>query len=222
MTSNRFGSLSGYREYPQDEMRLRAADFAAEMRKRRSVRAFSKKKVPMEVIEDCLRVAGSAPSGANRQPWHFVVVKDQEIKRTIRQEAEKVEREFYRNRAGADLLDALIPLGTDEQKPFLEDAPYLITIFARSYGIMPDGRTVKHYYVNESVGIATGMLITAIHHAGLVCLPYTPSPMYFLNMLLKRPENERPFLILVTGYPAEGVLVPEIRKRTLHEITTFL
>ncbi len=222
MTSNRFGSLSGYREYSQNEMRQRAADFAAEMRKRRSVRAFSRKEVPMEIIEDCLRVAGSAPSGANRQPWHFVVVKDPEIKRRIRQEAEKVEHEFYHKRAGKDFLDALAPLGTGEQKPFIEDAPYLIVIFAQSHRIVPERGKVKHYYVNESVGIAAGMLITAIHHTGLACLPYTPSPMEFLNAVLKRPKNERPFLVLVTGYPAEGALVPKIRKKPLHEIATFL
>jgi nitroreductase len=174
------------------------------------------------VIEDCLLVAGSAPSGANLQPWHFVVVSDAAIKRRIREAAENEEHEFYHRRAPQEWLDALAPLGTDEHKPYLETAPYLIVIFAQSYGLLPDGRKVKNYYVTESVGIATGMLITALHHAGLVSLTHTPSPMGFLNEILGRPSHEKPYLILVTGYPAADAVVPEIGKKPLAEIATFV
>jgi nitroreductase len=169
-----------------------------------------------------LLAAGTAPSGANLQPWHFVVVSDSAIKHRIRVEAEKEEHEFYTSRAPQEWLDALAPLGTDENKPFLETAPYLIVIFAQSYGVLADGRRVKNYYVQESVGIATGMLITAIHNAGLVSLTHTPSPMGFLNEILGRPANEKPFLILVVGYPAEDAVVPDIGKKSLEEIATFL
>ncbi len=217
-----FVLLSQYREYPADEMKQRAADFYAEMRRRRSVRDFSDRPVPREVIEECLRAAGTAPSGANMQPWHFVVVSDPVIKRRIREAAEAVEEAFYRRRASKEWLDALAPLRTDARKPFLEVAPYLIVVFAQSYGVAPDGHKIKHYYVSESVGIATGMLITALHHAGLATLTYTPSPMRFLQEILDRPSNERPFLILVTGYPAEGAQVPIISKKPLGEIATFV
>jgi nitroreductase len=214
--------LTGYREYPPAEMLERSAAFLAELRRRRTVRQFSDRPVPRAVIENCLAAAGTAPSGANLQPWHFVVVSDPELKRRLRIAAEVEEHEFYTHRAPPEWLDALAPLGTDEHKPFLETAPYLIVIFAQRYGLLPDGRTVKHYYAQESVGIATGMLITALHHAGLATLTHTPSPMNFLNALLGRPENERPFLILVVGYPADGAVVPEIGKKPLEEITTFL
>ena len=166
--------------------------------------------------------AGSAPSGANLQPWRFVVISDAAIKHEIRTEAEKEEQEFYTSRAPQEWLDALAPLGTDASKTFLEIAPYLIAIFAESYGQLSDGRKVKHYYVTESVGIATGMLITALHHSGLATLTHTPSPMNFLNRILNRPENERPFLLLVVGYPAEDCVVPEITKKTIDEIATFI
>ncbi len=218
----KFIPLRSYREYSVDEMKQRAADFRAEMQQRRTVRTFSNRSVPREVIEECLRAAGTAPNGANMQPWHFVVVSDPEIKRQIRLEAEKEEYDFYTRRAPQEWLEALAPLGTDWPKPFLEDAPYLIVIFGLSTTRLPDGRILKNYYVNESVGIATGILITALHHAGLATLTHTPSPMAFLNQILGRPDNERPFLVLVTGYPAEGTLVPEIRKKTLAEITTFI
>jgi nitroreductase len=156
------------------------------------------------------------------QPWHFVVVSDPEIKKKIRNGAEAEDREFYSGRAPAEWLEALAPLGTDEHKPFLETAPYLIVIFAQSHGLLPDGRKVKHYYAQESVGIATGMLIAAVHHAGLASLTHTPSPMGFLNEILGRPSHERPFLILVVGYPAEGATVPDISKKPLEEIATFV
>jgi iodotyrosine deiodinase len=211
-----------YRLYPAGEMASRAADFYAEMRCRRTVRDFSPQPVPRQVIEDCLRTAGTAPNGANLQPWHFVVVSDPAVKRRLREAAEDEERAFYRDRAPQEWLDALAPLGTDEHKPFLEAAPYLIAIFAQSYGIAADGQKIKHYYVTESVGIATGFLIAALHHAGLATLTHTPSPMGFLNTILDRPENERPFLLLVVGYPAEGVTVPAITKKSLEQIATFV
>jgi nitroreductase len=222
MTEPNFIRLAHDHEFSQDEMRRRATAFLAEMRRRRTVRHFSDRTVPREAIEDCLLAAGTAPSGANLQPWHFVVVSDPAIKRQIREAAEKEEAEFYRGRAPREWLDALASLGTDEHKPYLETAPYLIAVFAQSYGFLPDGRKVKHYYVNESVGIATGMLITAIHHAGLVSLTHTPSPMGFLNGILGRPSHEKPFLLLVVGYPAEDAVVPDIGKKTLDEIVTFL
>lgn len=192
-----------------------------EMRRRRTVREFSDRPVPRAVVEDCIRTAMTAPSGANMQPWHFVVVQDPEIKRQIRQEAERVEADFYSGRASDEWLQALAPLGTDKHKPFLELAPSLIVIFAQLHGRDQQGGTVKHYYVNESVGIATGMLITATHHAGLACLTHTPSPMRFLNEILQRPTHERPYLILAVGYPARQARVPSITKKRLAEACQF-
>ncbi len=221
MTNPDFISLTSYIEYPVEEMNDRAAMFAQEMQRRRTIRTFSERSVPREIIEQCLIAAGTAPSGANRQPWHFVVVEDSQIKREIRLAAEEEEREFYTNRAPQDWLDALAPLGTDDQKPFLETAPYLIAIFAEKHGVLPDGSTSKNYYVQESVGIATGFLIAALHHAGLASLTHTPSPMNFLNDILKRPQHERPFLLLVVGYPAENTTVPNITRKSLQEIATF-
>jgi nitroreductase len=221
MSESRFVPLSGYREYPVEDMLRRAHEFHAEMSRRRTVRSFSDRPVPREVIVDCLRAAGTAPSGANLQPWQFVVVSDPTVKAEIRAAAEAEEREFYANRAPHDWLEALAPLGTDSNKPFLEIAPYLIAIFAQSFGVMPDGRPVKHYYVAESVGIATGVLITALHHAGLATLTHTPSPMRFLNRILGRPANERPFLLLVVGYPEAGCVVPDIAKKDADQFITF-
>jgi iodotyrosine deiodinase len=200
----------------------RATAFREQLRTRRTVRHFSDRAVPQEAIEQCLLAAGGAPSGANLQPWHFVVVSDADVKRRLRAAAEEEEREFYAHRAPQEWLDALAPLGTDANKPFLEDAPYLIAIFAQSYGVLPDGRKVKNYYVQESVGIATGMLISALHFAGLASLTHTPSPMGFLNAILQRPANEKPFLLLVVGYPADDATVPDIGKKSLEEIATFL
>lgn len=210
-----------YIEYPVEEMKKRAEAFYEEMKRRRTVREFSDRKVPRGVIEKCILAAGTAPNGANMQPWHFVVVEDQDLKSKIRMAAEKEEKEFYERRATEEWLEALAPLGTDENKPFLEEAPYLIAIFAEKYGITKKGNKVKNYYVKESVGIATGMLITALHHSGLVSLTHTPSPMGFLNELLDRPSNETPFLLLVVGYPEEGVKIPDISKKLLREIATF-
>jgi iodotyrosine deiodinase len=217
----RFLPLQGYEEYPVEEMERRAGEFYSEVNRRRTVRDFDDRPVPYRVIEQCLLAAGTAPSGANMQPWHFVVVGDPELKHHIRLAAEAEEREFYAERAPQEWLDALAPLGTDEHKPFLEIAPCLIAIFVQRYGLLPDGRQVKHYYAVESVGIATGLLITALHHAGLATLTHTPSPMGFLNELLGRPANERPFLLLVVGYPAADAVVPDISRRTLEEIATF-
>jgi nitroreductase len=203
-------------------MASRAKSFRDEMLRRRTVRQFSSRPVPREVIEDCLSVARSAPSGANKQPWHFVVVSDIEVKSNIRAAAEEEERRFYSGRAPKEWLDALAPLGTDENKPYLEAAPYLIVIFAEHYEVTTDGRRLKNYYVTESVGIATGMLISAIHFAGLVALTHTPSPMGFLNEILGRPPQEKPFLILVVGYPDAKACVPDISKKSSEEAVTFV
>jgi nitroreductase len=217
----RFVPLEGYRELEAEEMLRHALEFQAEMRARRTVRQFSDRPVPRELIEACLRTAGSAPSGANRQPWHFVVVEDPAIKRRIREAAEREEHEFYTQRAPREWLEALEPLGTDEHKPFLERAPYLIAVFAEHYAVDAGGRKVRNYYATESVGIATGLLVAAVHHAGLASLTHTPSPMRFLNEILGRPANERPFLILVVGYPERDAVVPDITKKRLDEIATF-
>lgn len=223
MTSKQYTAIPlNFREYPEDEMRRRAIEIREALQRRRTVRDFSSKPVSREIIEACLLAAGTAPNGANLQPWHFVAVGDSAIKHEIRLAAEEEEREFYSGRAPQEWLDALAPLGTDANKPFLETAPWLIAIFAQSYAVLPDGRKVKNYYVTESVGIATGMLITALHHAGLATLTHTPSPMGFLNGILCRPDNERPFLLLVVGYPAPDARVPAITKKPLAEIATFV
>ena len=206
-----------------DEQRLAAVrGFAEECARRRTVRDFSPRPVPRELIEACLRAAGSAPSGANRQPWRFVAVSDPEVKRRIRAAAEQEEREFYEHKAPPEWLEALAPLGTDWRKPFLETAPWLIAIFSERMGVLPDGRRFHNYYVTESVGLATGLLIAAVHRAGLVSLTHTPSPMDFLNEILGRPDNERPFLLLVVGHPAEGARVPDITRKPLAEIATWV
>ena len=196
--------------------------FYQQMAKRRSVRDFSDQPIPQSVLENAILAAGSAPSGANMQPWHFAVVQDPVTKKKIRQAAEIEERELYENRASDEWLDALAPLGTDANKPFLETAPALIAIFLKKVTIDEQGVKHKNYYTTESVGIATGMLITALHQAGLGTLTHTPSPMKFLTEILKRPSYERPFLLLVVGYPAEGALVPDIQRLPLDKISTFL
>jgi nitroreductase len=220
--SKRLVRLSEYREFPIEEMRQRTANLLDEMRRRRSVRHFSPRSVPRDVVENCIRIAMTAPSGANRQPWHFALVGDQKVKQRIRSAAEEEERTFYEGRAPAEWLEALAPLGTDAHKPFLETAPYLIVIFAQLHGIGEDGSKVKHYYVNESVGIATGMLITALHHAGLASLTHTPAPMRFLNEILGRPPSEKPYLILVVGYPESDAQVPDISKKSFDQACEVL
>lgn len=222
MTSARFVPLATFREIPKDEMTLRARAFAEQAARRRTVRQFSPRAVPRGIIEDCIRAAGTAPSGANLQPWHFVAVSDPAIKRRIRDGAEAEERAFYHGRAPEEWLHALEPFGTDEHKPFLEVAPWLIVILARPYAVEPDGTRRKHYYVQESIGIATGILITALHQSGLVTLTHTPSPMGFLPQILGVPPTERPFLLLVTGYPAPDAQVPDITRKPLDEIATFM
>lgn len=202
-------------------MIARAAAFAAELGRRRTTRHFSERAVPRAVIEHCLRAAGSAPSGAHQQPWHFVVVGDAERKRRLREAAEAAEREFYAS-APAEWLAALAPLGTDAVKPYLETAPFLIAVFVQRCRIDPTGRIHKHYYATESVGIATGLLLAALHHAGLVALTHTPSPMGFLNRLLERPRSEKPLMLIVTGYPAPGARVPRLVRKPLDQIATFL
>jgi iodotyrosine deiodinase len=214
--------LPDFREYPPDEMARRAEQFHADLRRRRTVRHFSDRPVPRGVIELAVRTAGTAPNGANLQPWHFAVVSDGGVKRRIRQAAEAEEREFYERRATAEWKAALAPLGTDADKPFLEAAPYLIAVFAQPSGRTPAGEPVKHYYVSESVGIACGFLIAALHHSGLATLTHTPSPMGFLNHLLGRPEHERAYLLLVVGYPAADATVPDIRKKPLGDICSWV
>ena len=215
--------LSQFTERPVAEMQAHAIKFAGRMHARRTVREFSSQPVPRDIIENVIRAASSAPSGANQQPWHFVAVGNANVKREIRVAAEIEEREFYVNRrAGDEWLDALSHLGTDQHKPFLEIAPWLIVVFGQRYGVDAAGERIKHYYTPESVGIAMGMLITAVHHAGLVSLTHTPAPMKFLNEILKRPENEAPYLILVVGYPAENATVPNILRKPFHEVATFL
>jgi len=214
--------LTTYREYPVDEMRQRVTDFYADMGRRRTVREFSDRAVPRDIIETALEAAGTAPSGANLQPWHFVVVGAADTKKKIREAAEAEEQEFYEHRASPEWLAALEPLGTDSSKPFLETAPYLIAVFLQKYGRLDDGRKVKHYYPTESTGLATGILITALHQAGLATLTHTPSPMKFLNEILGRPVSERPFLLLVVGYPADDAQVPDIERKDLDAFTTFI
>lgn len=222
MKEANFIPLSNYTEYTPKEMLERARSFYDLIKSRRTVREFSDRTVPKEVIEECILAAGTAPNGANKQPWHFAVVSNPEIKSKIREAAEEEEREFYHRRAPEDWLEDLRPFGTNEHKPFLETAPYLIGIFAQSFNLTEDGEKEKHYYVKESVGIATGILITALHNAGLATLTHTPSPMSFLNEIMQRPSHEKPFLLLVVGYPAEGVKVPDIDKKSLQEISSFL
>ncbi len=222
MENNKFIPLENFPEFDDEEMLKRSDFFKNYAKRRRTIREFSSTPVDKDIIINCIKAAGSAPSGANKQPWHFVVVQNIEIKNKIRIAAEKEEREFYTNRAPGEWLEALEPLGTHSQKPFLEEAPYLIVIFERKYDIDTNGNKIKNYYTKESVGIAVGMLINAFHYAGLGTLTHTPSPMNFLNELLNRPKNEKPFLILVVGHPKKEIKVPNITKKNIEEICTFL
>lgn len=210
--------------FAEDEMRRRAQAFFDLMKQRHSTRDFADRPVPLDVITRCLETAGRAPSGANQQPWHFVVVADPAIKHQIRLAAEEEERAFYAGRASEEWLDALAPLGTDADKSFIDRASCLIVIFSQSYGLAEDGARVKHYYVQESVGIAAGFLIAALHNAGLACLTHTPSPMGFLSEILHRPKNERAYINLVVGYPAENAQVPlhALEKKALSEFVTVV
>ena len=216
--------LPAYREYPPTEMIERARSLHAELVRRRSVRDFDARPVPREVIEACLLAAGTAPSGANQQPWFFCVITDPGHKKRVREAAETQERTFYNERAPQEWLDALAPLGTDSNKPFLEEAPVLIAIFAQKYGVREDGERYSHYYVPESVGVAAGFLIVALHHAGLATLTHTPNPMSFLNKLCERPSSEKPVILLVVGYPKPGCRVPVHGgiKKPLEQIARWL
>ncbi len=219
-----FIALPAYEEYPEDEMRQRAAWFYRDLTRRRTVREFSPRPVPREVIEDCLRAAGTAPSGANLQPWHFVVVGDPDVKRQIRARAEQEEREFYHHKAPPEWLDALAPLGTDEDKPYLDIAPWHIIVFGqRRGGVDPDDHKTN-YYVTESGGIACGFLLSALHLAGLATLTHTPSPMGFLRDLCGRPNDEKPLMVIVAGLPAADAVVPlhALRKKPLEQISSWL
>ena len=203
------------------EMERRAAGFRAMMDRRRTVRDFSDRPVPRALIEDCVMTAATAPSGANQQPWTFVCIGDASTKTRIRAAAEEEERAFYSGRASSEWLDALAPLGTDADKPFLETAPWLIAIFAQRYGFDAEGKRMKHYYVPESVGIATGFLIAALHNAGLATLTHTPSPMGFLNEICGRPEHEKALILLVAGYPADGATVPAITRKPASQVIVW-
>lgn len=214
--------LPGYVEYPPQAMLARAREFADDMQRRRSVRDFSSRGVPRGIVEECLRAATAAPSGANQQPWRFVAVSDPAIKRRIRAGAEAEEREFYAHRAPEGWLEAIAPLGTNADKPFLETAPWLVAIFIRRFDRRADGSKVKHYYTDESVGLATGLFLAACQRAGLATLTHTPSPMGFLNEILGRPKDmERPFLLLVVGYPADDARVPDIDRHGVSEVTDW-
>ena len=219
MAHTHFASLP---RYTDRELARRSERFYHFMEKRRSIRQFSDQSISEEAIRNCILTAGTAPSGANQQPWTFVLVKDPGVKAAIRKNAEQVERDFYEKRAAEEWKDALKPLGTGYRKPFLEEAPYLIAIFVQKYGVSADSSTVAHYYAQKSVGIATGFLITALHQLGISTLAYTPSPMNFLNALLARPENELPYLLLVLGYASEDVMVPDIKRKQFDEIAVVL
>ena len=206
----------------EDEMKNNSLDFLNKIGFRRSIRHFSDKPVPLSIIKNCIKAAGTAPSGANLQPWQFVVISDPNVKKEIRIAAEKEEEAFYKDWAPQEWLEVLKPLGTNEEKPFLETAPHLIAIFMKKYAINMENRITKNYYVNESVGIATGLLITALHFSGLVTLTHTPSPMRFLNEILSRPKNEKPYLLLVVGHPADKALIPNITKKKFGEICSII
>ena len=207
---------------PDEELTQCAWEFFQMMQRRRTIRDFSDRPVPREVIEHCIRAAGTAPSGANLQPWHFVAVNDPKVKQEIRVAAEAEEKEFYEHRAPKAWLDALATLGTDCQKPFLEIAPWLIAVFAQPFRTLPDGTRSPTYYPLESVGIATGLLVTVLHSCGLAALTHTPSPMGFLNRILSRPSHEKAFVLIVVGHRAGDALVPDIARKSLEEISSFL
>lgn len=216
--------LNDFIEYPPAEMLARSEQFYEDIKRRHSIRKFSDKPVAKQIIENCIKAAGTAPNGANHQPWHFVAIHSSEIKTQVRQQAEAHEQGFYQGRAGDEWLNALKPLGTDANKPYLEHAPWLIAIFSQKNIALDDGNKQTNYYVHESVGIATGFLINALHSCGLVTLTHTPKPMSFLSKICNRPDNERPYMLLIAGYPAADATVPKhaINKKSLTEISSFL
>ena len=211
-----------FEEYSESKMRSRSESFLNEIITRRTIREFSDRIVPIDIINNCIKTAASAPSGANKQPWQFVVVRDSGIKTKIREAAEKEEKEFYGHRATKEWLEDLNQFGTDWHKPFLDIAPYLIVVFRKIYDLEDDGTQRKNYYVNESVGIASGFLLAALHHAGLITLTHTPSPMNFLGEILNRPKNEKAFLLIPVGYPAKDAEVPDISKKPFSEISKIV
>lgn len=222
MTDTPFETIPYKREMlTVDQVEAKSKEYFELLKSRRSVRDFEDWDVPQSVIENIIKTASSAPSGANKQPWTFVAVQDKEVKKKIRAAAEAEEMEFYNKRASDEWLQDLAPLGTSWSKPFLEVAPWLIVVFKKIYNDMPEGRS-KNYYVQESVGIASGFLISAIHNAGLATLTHTPSPMNFLSEILERPENEKPFLLLPVGYPSRNAQVPDITRKGLDEVSVFI
>ena len=220
MSEPRFVPLDFVR-FPEGEMIRRSRSFHAHLERRRSVRDFSAEPVARELIELAIRSASTAPSGAHRQPWKFVAVSDPAVKREIRIAAETEERESYENRMSEEWVEALRPLGTDWQKPFLETAPWIVVVFAEIWEQLPDGSKVRNYYVKESVGIACGLFIAALHEAGLATLTHTPSPMAFLNRILGRGENEKPYILFPVGYPAAGAVVPDLKRKSLSEVAIW-
>jgi iodotyrosine deiodinase len=224
MTEQHF-PLTDFIEYPPKQMLQRAQQHLADIRRRHSIRKFSDRPVARDVIEQCILAAGAAPSGANHQPWHFVAISSPEIKQQIRTEAEALEQAFYAGRAGEEWLDALKPLGTNANKAYLETAPWLIAVFSQKRGGVEAEDDKTNYYVHESVGLATGFLLQALHHAGLGTLTHTPKPMSFLSKICQRDnDNERPYMLIVTGYPADDATVPEhaLKKKSLAQICSFL
>lgn len=216
--------LSDYIEYPELEMLSRSEQFYTDIKRRHSIRKFSDRPVDKAVIENCIKSAGTAPNGANHQPWHFVAIHSSDVKKQVREQAEAHEQGFYSGRAGEEWLAALQPLGTDASKPYLEHAPWLIAIFSQKKGGLDPAEKHTNYYVHESVGIATGFLINALHHSGLVTLTHTPKPMSFLSKICNRPDDERPYMLLIAGYPAKDATVPKhaLNKKSLDDIATFL
>ncbi|GAA0858950.1 nitroreductase family protein [Aliiglaciecola litoralis] len=217
-------ALTDYIEYPEADMLSRSEAFYADIKRRHSIRQFSDRPVAKEIIENCIKAAGTAPNGANHQPWHFVAIHSPEVKKQVREQAELHEQGFYAGRAGEEWLDALKPLGTDADKPYLEHAPWLIAIFSQKKGGIKEGEKQTNYYVHESVGIATGFLITALHNAGLATLTHTPKPMSFLSKICNRPDDERPYMLLIAGYPAEDASIPKhaLTKKPFDQICSFL
>ncbi len=216
--------LTDYIEYPAEQMLSRSEQFYQDIKRRHSIRKFSDKPVDKRIIENCIKAAGTAPNGANHQPWHFVAINSAEVKKQVREQAELHEQGFYSGRAGEEWLDALKPLGTDASKPYLEHAPWLIAIFSQKKGGLNPEDKNTNYYVHESVGIATGFLINALHSSGLVTLTHTPKPMSFLSKICQRPDDERPYMLLIAGYPADDATVPKHAqsKKSLDEILTFM
>jgi len=221
MNSGKHLPFIGLPSFSEAEMLTKATEFNHWIASRRTIREYSDQPVSAEVIRQCVIAAGQAPSGANMQPWHFEVVSNPQIKSQIRAAAEEEEREFYAGRASDEWLEALAPLGTDQDKPFLETAPWLIVIFEQRHGLTEDGQKIRYYYTKESVGLAAGFLISALHKVGLATLTHTPSPMGFLNKILERPAREKPFLLLVAGHPAEDATVPDITRKDPDEYLHF-